>query len=104
MHFEKAKIATFYPTLGGPTDFALEGGGSNANFSPFPGSSSERECVYFGRSEREREDESLSRDRPAMDFRPFETPFFGDNLFRDGRIGIKFSHSLFQLRRQFLSV
>ena len=40
-------------------------------------------------------------DATTMHFRPHETLFFGDNLFNIHPIGFKFSHSTFQLKRQF---
>ena len=39
-----------------------------------------------------------------MDFRPREALFFGDNFFRFGPIGSKFSHLTFQPKRRFLSI
>ena len=39
-----------------------------------------------------------------MDFRPRETLFFCDNFLTLGLIGFNFSHELFQLKRQFLSI
>ena len=41
---------------------------------------------------------------PTMDFRPREALFFGDNFFRFGPIGSKFSHLTFQPKRRFLSI
>ena len=41
---------------------------------------------------------------PTMDFRPRETLFFCDNFLTLGLIGFNFSHELFQLKRQFLSI
>ena len=40
----------------------------------------------------------------TMDFRPREALFFGDNFFRFGPIGPKFSHLTFQPKRRFLSI
>ena len=40
----------------------------------------------------------------TMDFRPRETLFFCDNFLTLGLIGFNFSHELFQLQRQFLSI
>ena len=39
-----------------------------------------------------------------MDFRPRETLFFFDNFLTLRLIGFNFSHELFQLKRQFLSI
>ena len=39
-----------------------------------------------------------------MDFRSREALFFGDNFFRFGPIGSKFSHLSFQPKRRFLSI
>ena len=41
---------------------------------------------------------------PTMNFRPREALFFGDNFFRFGPIGSKFSHLTFQPKRRFLSI
>ena len=43
-------------------------------------------------------------DGATMDFRPREALFFGDNFFRFGPIGSKFSHLTFQPKRRFLSI
>ena len=40
----------------------------------------------------------------TMDFRPREALFFGDNFFRFGPFGSKFSHLTFQPKRRFLSI
>ena len=39
-----------------------------------------------------------------MDFRPREALFFGDNFFRFGPIGSKFSHHPFQPKRRYPSI
>ena len=39
-----------------------------------------------------------------LNFRPRETLFFGDNFFRFGPIGSKFSHITFQPKSRFLSI
>ena len=41
---------------------------------------------------------------PTMDFRPREALFFGDNFFRFGPIGSKFSHLTFQPKRRYPSI
>ena len=41
---------------------------------------------------------------PTMEFRPRESPFFGDYFFRFGPIVFKFSHTSFQPKRRFLSI
>ena len=47
---------------------------------------------------------NVARDSTTMDFRPREALFFGDNFFRFGPIGSKFSHLTFQPKRRFLSI
>ena len=42
--------------------------------------------------------------RCTMDFRPREALFFGDNFFRFGPIGSKFSHLTFQPKRRYPSM